>query len=159
MCSGKDPRPASSLPWQELQGAQCPCSGIAVSSAASTSSLSGGRKKLQNLMGCRQKTFPLPYPSLCASELSTNQRNRKRLRDLEKELKGYEGKGGERDSLGVWDWRVHTAICKMDNQQGPTVEHRELCSIFCNNLNGKSIWKRIDTCICITESLCCPPLL
>jgi len=24
----------------------------------------------------------------------------------------------------------------MDNQQCPTVEHRELCSIFCNNLNG-----------------------
>ena len=31
----------------------------------------------------------------------------------------------------------------------------ELCSIFFNNLNGKIIWKRIDTCICITESLCC----
>ena len=43
----------------------------------------------------------------------------------------------------------------MDNQQGPTVGHREFCSIFYNNLNGKRIWKRIDTCICITESLCC----
>ena len=26
-----------------------------------------------------------------------------------------------------------------------------------NDLNGKRIWKRIDTCICITESLCCTP--
>ena len=25
------------------------------------------------------------------------------------------------------------------------------------NLNGKRIWKRIDTCICITESFCCIP--
>ena len=32
---------------------------------------------------------------------------------------------------------------------------RELCSIFFNNLNGKRTWKRIDICICITESLCC----
>ena len=32
--------------------------------------------------------------------------------------------------------------------------HRELCSILCNNLNRKRIWKRIDICICITESLC-----
>ena len=29
---------------------------------------------------------------------------------------------------------VHTAIFKMDNQQGPTVEHIELCSILYNNL-------------------------
>ena len=34
---------------------------------------------------------------------------------------------------------------------------RELCSIFFNNLNGKRTWKRIDICICITESLCCTP--
>ena len=33
----------------------------------------------------------------------------------------------------------------------------ELRSIFCNNLNGKGIWKRTDTCVCITESLCCAP--
>ena len=54
------------------------------------------------------------------------------------------GEGGGRDRLGVWDWHVHIAIFKIDNQQGSTVEHRELCSIFCNNLNGKIIWKRIE---------------
>ena len=27
--------------------------------------------------------------------------------------------------------------------------HRKLYSIFCNNLNGKRIWKRIDPCICL----------
>ena len=31
------------------------------------------------------------------------------------------GRVGERDRLGVWDWHVRTAICKIDNQQGPTV--------------------------------------
>ena len=34
---------------------------------------------------------------------------------------------------------------------------RELCSILCNNLNGKRIWKKPDTWICITESLFCTP--
>ena len=43
----------------------------------------------------------------------------------------------------------------MDNQQEPNIQHRELCSILYNNLNGKRIWKRIDTYICITESYCC----
>ena len=42
---------------------------------------------------------------------------------------------------------------KIDNQQGTTVQHRETCSIFCNNLNGKRIWKRLDKCVCKTESL------
>ena len=28
---------------------------------------------------------------------------------------------GKRDSYGVWDGHVHSAIFKMGNQQGPTV--------------------------------------
>ena len=42
-------------------------------------------------------------------------------------------------TLGVWDWHMHTTIYKIDNQQGPTVQHRELYSILCNNLHGKRI--------------------
>ena len=82
--------------------------------------------------------------------------NRNRLTDIEDELMLLGGNGGG-ERLGVWDWHVHTAIFKIDNQQGPAVQHRELCSILCNNLNGKRIWKRIDTCVHITESLCCTP--
>ena len=33
---------------------------------------------------------------------------------------------GGRDSYRVWDKHVNTAIFKMDNQQGPTVQHGEL---------------------------------
>ena len=47
--------------------------------------------------------------------------NRNRLTDLENELivtkRGRQG----RDSLEIWDWHVHTAIFKTDNQQGPTI--------------------------------------
>ena len=41
------------------------------------------------------------------------------------------GKAG-RDKLGVSDQRIQTTIYKIDKQQGPTVQHRELYSISCN---------------------------
>ena len=45
-----------------------------------------------------------------------------RLTDLEKELMATRGeRWGMRNSLGVWDWHVHTAIFKMHNQQGPNI--------------------------------------
>ena len=55
------------------------------------------------------------------------------------------------------DGLVRIAIFKMDNQQGPTVEYRELCSMFCDTLNGKGVWERVDSYVCMAESLCCLP--
>ena len=45
---------------------------------------------------------------------------------------------------------VHSAIFKMDNQQGPTVQHRELCSLrhtrlLCGSLDGRGVWGRSNT--------------
>ena len=51
----------------------------------------------------------------------------------------------ERDRLGVWHYYVQ------NKQQGPTVQHRKLSSIFCSNLYRKIIWKRMDTCLWKTE--------
>ena len=31
------------------------------------------------------------------------------------------GRIGRRARMGDWDWHAHTAIYKVDNQQGPTV--------------------------------------
>jgi len=56
---------------------------------------------------------------------------------------GLGGKMEERHSLGTWDRQVHTATFKMDNQKEPTVEHMELCSVLCGNLEGRAIWERI----------------
>ena len=67
------------------------------------------------------------------------------------------GEGWWGDSQGVWDGHVHTAMFKMDNQQGPTVQHMELCSMLCGSLDGRGVWGRMDTCVCMTESLCCSP--
>ena len=49
------------------------------------------------------------------------------------------------------------AVFKMDNQQGPTVWHMVLCSMLYGSLYGRGFGGIIDTCICMAESLCCPP--
>ena len=41
----------------------------------------------------------------------------------------------------------------MDNQQGPTVWHMELCSISCGSLGGRGVWARMDSCTWTAESL------
>ena len=63
------------------------------------------------------------------------------------------GKDGGKDSECIWDGHEHTAIFKMDNQQGPTVQHRELCSTLCGNLDGRGCRVRMDTYMCRAESL------
>ena len=42
---------------------------------------------------------------------------------------------------------------KMDNQQGNTVQHMELCSVLPGSLDGRGVCGRMDTCICAAESL------
>ena len=49
----------------------------------------------------------------------------------------------------------HTAMFKMDNQQGPIVQHRELYSMLYASLDGREFSGRIDTYICMAESLHC----
>ena len=29
--------------------------------------------------------------------------------------------------------------------------------MLCSSLDGRGVWGRMDTCICMAESLCCPP--
>ena len=50
-----------------------------------------------------------------------------------------EGVGWGRDGVGCWDQQMQTITYRLDKQQGPTVEHRELYSISCD----KPSWKRI----------------
>ena len=64
-----------------------------------------------------------------------------------------QGKG----QLGLWESQVHTATFKIDNQQRPIVQHMELCSMLCASLDGRGVWGRMDTCMCMAESLCSSP--
>ena len=45
----------------------------------------------------------------------------------------------ERDQLGIWDEQIHTTVYKIDKQQGPTGQLRELYSVSCDDMS----WKRI----------------
>ena len=31
----------------------------------------------------------------------------------------------------------------------PTVLHKELCSMLCGSLDGRRVWGRMDTCVCV----------
>jgi len=62
-----------------------------------------------------------------------------------------------RNSWGVWDGQVYTATFKTDNQQGATVQHSELCSVLRGSLDGRRVCRRMDTRMCMVESLCCQP--
>ena len=44
------------------------------------------------------------------------------------------------NTVKAWGRRVHTAIFKMDNQQGPTVQHRGLCLMLCGSLDESGVW-------------------
>ena len=67
------------------------------------------------------------------------------------------GKDGGRDSQGVWDGHRHTAVFNMESQQGPAVQHREVCSMSRGSRDGTGVYGRMDTCICLSESLHCSP--
>ena len=59
---------------------------------------------------------------------------------------GCQGGGDQaREGLGVSGQQMQTGLYRMDKQQSPTVQHRELYSISCD----KPQWKRILKKECI----------
>ena len=46
---------------------------------------------------------------------------------------------------------------QMDNQQRPTVQHRELCSVLRGSVGGRGVWGTMDTYVHMAESLRCSP--
>ena len=86
-----------------------------------------------------------------------NLQNTNRLTDLETELtvacKEEAGEGTVKEfGMNKYTLRYLKWI-----KQGPTAQHRELCSMSCGSLGGWGVWGRMDTCMCVAESLCCSP--
>ena len=71
-----------------------------------------------------------------------------RLKDFENKLIVAGGKG-KLGSLGY----VHTAVFKMSNQQGPTLEQQGPLLNVIRQPGCRGVWGRADTCICIAGSL------
>ena len=63
---------------------------------------------------------------------------------------------GAQDSQEGWDAHVHTAIFKVDNQQGPIVQHNgNSISCYVAAWIGVRFGGRVDPCVCMAESLHC----
>ena len=56
-------------------------------------------------------------------------------------------------TVKAWGRHIHNAVFNMDNQQGPIVQYRGLCSMLCGSLDEWGVWRRMDICICMIESL------
>ena len=46
---------------------------------------------------------------------------------------------------------IRTILSKKHLEDLPTVEHRKLCSMLCGSLDGRGVWRRMDTCTCMAE--------
>ena len=67
-----------------------------------------------------------------------------------------EGGGGEvlADLETEIDIQIIETMHKIDNQREPDIQHRELYSALCGDLNGKKIQNRGDIWLHIADSLC-----
>ena len=54
-------------------------------------------------------------------------------------------------------YTCHTLLCLKWITNKDPIEYRDLCSVLCGSRDGRGVWGRRDTCICMVESLCCPP--
>ena len=59
-------------------------------------------------------------------------------------------------TIQPWSSKTHSST-GTDDSWGPTAQHTELYSASCDKPSQKRIWKGMDTCICIKESLCHVP--
>ena len=98
-----------------------------------------------------QVHFPLAYLS------KLENRSNSFCSGVKRETSYYKNLRWGRDSQGVWDGHVYTAVFKMDSQQGPTLQHMEFCSMSLGSVNGRGVWGRMVTCIRMAESLRCSP--
>ena len=58
----------------------------------------------------------------------------------------------------VWRDAVHgVAKSRTWLSNWTTTSSREFCSILCGSLDGRGVWGRMETCISMVGSLCCPP--
>ena len=53
------------------------------------------------------------------------------------------GRGAAEGCNGVFDEQMQTGIYRLDKQESPAVDHREIYSISCN----KPSWERIYMCV------------
>ena len=69
--------------------------------------------------------------------------------DLENELMVDKGR-----TLTEFGMVMHTLLyLKQVTKKDLLYKHMELCSMLCGSLDVSGVWRRMDTCICMAESL------
>ena len=95
---------------------------------------------------------------ICGIEKEMIQMNllakQKEIHRLRKQTHGH---WGWRGGWGLQEGHECTAVFRVANQWESTGQHRELCSRLCASLDGRGVWGRMDTCLCMAESLHCSP--
>ena len=61
-----------------------------------------------------------------------------------------------RDSQGLWDGHVHTAIFKTEPTRNYCIAHNS-AQCYVATWMGGEVWGRMDPCLCMAESLFCTP--
>ena len=65
--------------------------------------------------------------------------------------------GGGRDKPGAWNEHTYTTKYVRQIANKGLLYSTEDSTLFCDNLYGKIMLKRMNICICITESFCSTP--
>ena len=99
----------------------------------------------------RRNSYDIPYMQNLKRN-DTNEFAKQRVREW---LPG--GRTRRRDSQVVWGGHAHTPVFKMNNQQGPTIQHMKLCSMLCGRLDGRGVWGITDICTWMAQSFPCSP--
>ena len=89
----------------------------------------------------------------------TREKETHRLRKWANGCQGWEGGGiWEEGIVRQFEMVMDTLLyLKWITNKDLTVEHKELCSGLCGSLDGRGVWGRMETCICMAESLPCSP--
>ena len=82
--------------------------------------------------------------------LLTKQKETHRVR---KRIYGYQGKG----QLGTLGRVCTNCYLKWITNRNFCIAHGTLLNVVCASQEGRRSWGKMDTCICMAESLCCSP--
>ena len=87
-------------------------------------------------------------------DLFTKKKHTHRLREW---AYGYWWEGWGKGIVREFGIDMYILLCvKWIKKQVSTVLAQVTLSSLCDSLGGRGVWGRVDTCICMAESLCCP---
>ena len=90
-----------------------------------------------------------PFPGVVRKRCNNRRQVQRQTTLLALEM----GKGAtsHRMQVASRSWACTHCIFKMDSRQGHAVWHVKLCSVLCGSLDGRGVWGRTDTLVCMAS--------